>query len=145
MKNYYQIIGVDKDASQETIKNAYLLKVKKYHPDLYAGDKDFALAKTSELNEAYEILKDENKRAEYDAKINKPKKQWSIKKWWQQLKQNWEIYKESHRVDDTPKKKKEKPKLSKEEQQLKNDKNKLTAFINATIVAIIVILLLLLI
>ena len=143
MKNYYQIIGVDVDATQETIKNTYFLKVKKYHPDLYNGDKNFAMQKTSELNEAYDVLKDETKRAEYDKKILKTKKPSSFKVWLKTVKQNFDIWQDNMKPDSKPGK--EKPKLSDEEQQQKNDKNKLTAFIIATAVAILVILLLLLI
>ena len=71
MKDYYKIIGVDKNSDFKTIKNTYLLKLKKYHPDVYAGDKVFAQTKTSELNEAYDVLKDEKLRKEYDLKLNK--------------------------------------------------------------------------
>ena len=138
MKNYYQIIGIDTDASQETIKNAYLLKIKKYHPDLYAGDKNFALQKTSELNEAYEVLKDETKRAEYNKKIN-IKQNKTIKDWWKDLTRQWQDMKKMYDMSKK-KKKKNSPKLTKEEQQLKNDKKKLTSLILITLIAIFVIL-----
>lgn len=150
MKNYYQIIGVDVDSSQETIKNAYLLKIKKYHPDVYAGDKDFAMQKTTELNQAYDVLKDEAKRAEYDKKYNihknaphiSPIKEWwiGIKLWWQNYKQMYEIGK----AEKKKRKKKEKPKLSKEAQQEKNDNKRLIMLIIATVIAILLILLVLL-
>lgn len=152
MKNYYQIIGVDVDSSKETIKNAYLLKIKKYHPDVYTGDKDFAMQKTLELNQAYEVLKDETKRAEYDKKNNihqnstriSPIKEWwiGIKLWWKNYKQMYEIGKENKKKDKK-KKKKEKPKLSQEEQQERNDNKKLILLIGATIIAILIILLIL--
>lgn len=74
MKNYYEIIGVDKYANEQTIKNAYLFKLKKYHPDLYLGDKTFAEQKTKELNIAYDTLKDANLRKVYDEKIGIHKK-----------------------------------------------------------------------
>lgn len=151
MKNYYQIIGVDVDSSKETIKNAYLLKIKKYHPDIYTGDKDFAMQKTLELNQAYEVLKDETRRAEYDKKnnihknstrISPIKECWiGIKLWWQNYKQMYEIGKADKQKEK--KKKKEKPKLSKEEQQAKNDNKKLIMLIVATIIAILIILLIL--
>lgn len=143
MKNYYQIIGVDQEASQETIKHAYLLKIKKYHPDTYAGDKDFALEKTRELNEAYEVLKDETKRAEYDGTIVKTKKSSPFWNWLKFIKKNFDVWQDNMKPDS--KQKKEKPKLSKEEQQIKDDKKKLTWLIIGTIIAIVVILLLLLI
>lgn len=70
MKNYYQIIGVNSNADFATIKNEYLRKMKKYHPDVYVGDKAFAMQKTAELNEAYNVLKDKNLREQYNLKIN---------------------------------------------------------------------------
>ena len=70
MKNYYEIIGVDVGADFNEIKAAYLVKIKEYHPDVYAGDKSFAVEKTAELNEAYNTLKDEELRKEYDLKNN---------------------------------------------------------------------------
>ncbi len=70
MKNYYEIIGVDVGADFSEIKAAYLVKIKEYHPDVYAGDKSFAVEKTAELNEAYNTLKDEELRKEYDLKNN---------------------------------------------------------------------------
>lgn len=147
MKNYYQIIGVDSTASQDTIKHAYLLKLKKYHPDVYSGDKAFAQAKTTDLNEAYEILKDEQKRAEYDKKIklNEPKKE-TLKDRWQKFRELLKQYKQmfGRKTSSNKKKKKEKQKLTKEQQQEKNDKKKLTALIFGTLVAIVVILLIML-
>ena len=70
--NYYEILGVSKTASYEEIKNYYKTLVKKYHPDLYQGDKTFAEKKTQEINVAYDILSDSNKRAEYDLELNPP-------------------------------------------------------------------------
>lgn len=70
MKNYYEIIGVDVGADFSEIKSAYLVKIKEYHPDIYVGDKSFAVEKTAELNEAYNTLKDEELRKEYDLKNN---------------------------------------------------------------------------
>ncbi len=67
--NYYQILGVSKNASQEELKDAYKTLVKKYHPDLYQGDKTFAEKKTKEINVAYDILSNPTTRAEYDEEI----------------------------------------------------------------------------
>ena len=64
--NYYEILKVSKNANQEQIKNAYKLLVKKYHPDLYVGDKEFAEKKLREINEAYKILSDFDTKKEYD-------------------------------------------------------------------------------
>lgn len=69
---FYEILGVSKNASQEEIRNAYKTLVKKYHPDLYQGDKSFAEKKTKEINEAYDILSDSGKRASYNAEIDPP-------------------------------------------------------------------------
>ena len=67
MKNYYKILQVDKDASPEIIKVAYKLLVKKNHPDLREGeDKKNAEEKIKEINEAYDILSNPIKKAEYD-------------------------------------------------------------------------------
>lgn len=64
-KNYYEILGVEKTASQDDIKKAYLKLAKKYHPDLNPGDAT-AGEKLKEVNEAYEILSDQTKRSNYD-------------------------------------------------------------------------------
>ncbi len=64
-RDYYEVLGVNKSASQDQIKRAYRKLAKKYHPDMNPGDKD-AEAKFKEVNEAYEILSDEEKKARYD-------------------------------------------------------------------------------
>ena len=63
-KDYYQILGVDKNASADDIKSAYRRLAKKYHPDLNKTDE--AAAKFKEINEAYEVLGDDKKRSNYD-------------------------------------------------------------------------------
>lgn len=70
-KNYYEILGVDRKASQDEIKSAYRKLVKMYHPDLHPDDKD-AAAKFKEINEANETLSDEQKRAAYDYELDHP-------------------------------------------------------------------------
>jgi len=64
-KDYYDILGVDKDASQKEIKKAYRKLAKKYHPDMNDGDEQ-ASEKFKEISEAYEILSDPDKRKRYD-------------------------------------------------------------------------------
>ena len=70
MKNYYEILEVDKNASDEVIKVAYKSLVKKYHPDLKEGqEKQNAENKIKEINEAYDILSDKFKKSEYDENL----------------------------------------------------------------------------
>ena len=64
MKDYYEILGVSKEASEEEIKSAYRKLANKYHPDV-SKDKN-ATEKMAEVNEAYTTLKDPEKRAAYD-------------------------------------------------------------------------------
>ncbi|MFW5873265.1 MAG: molecular chaperone DnaJ [Halanaerobiaceae bacterium] len=64
-KDYYEILGVDKDADQKEIKKAYRKLAKKYHPDRNPDDPE-ASEKFKEISEAYGILSDEDKRARYD-------------------------------------------------------------------------------
>ncbi|MDR0508674.1 MAG: molecular chaperone DnaJ [Candidatus Methanoplasma sp.] len=64
--DYYEILGVGKDASQDDIKKAYRSLAKKYHPDVTDLSKEEAEAKFKEVSEAYEVLSDEEKRKLYD-------------------------------------------------------------------------------
>ena len=64
-KDYYEVLGVEKNADEATIKKAYRSLAKKYHPDMNPGDKT-AEAKFKEVNEAYSVLSDKDKRAKYD-------------------------------------------------------------------------------
>lgn len=66
MKDYYELLEVHPNASQEIIKKAYATLAKKYHPDTTKFDKDFAKNKMAEINEAYEILSNAQKRSDYD-------------------------------------------------------------------------------
>lgn len=64
-KDYYSVLGVNKNASDDEIKSAYRKLAKKYHPDLNPGNKE-AEEKLKEVNEAYSVLSDKQKRANYD-------------------------------------------------------------------------------
>lgn len=64
-RNYYEILGVSKNASAKDIKKSYYQLAKKYHPDTNKGDPD-ANQKFQEVSEAYEVLSDDTKRKEYD-------------------------------------------------------------------------------
>ena len=69
-KNYYEILGVNKNATQDEIKNAYHKLAMKFHPDRHVNDseeeKKKAEEKFKEISEAYEVLSNEEKRKEYD-------------------------------------------------------------------------------
>ena len=65
-KDYYETLGVDKGASQDEIKSAFRKLAKQYHPDICKEDKETAEAKFKEIQEAYSVLSDENKRKQYD-------------------------------------------------------------------------------
>ena len=71
MINYYKELGVNNNASKQEIKLAYLSMLKKYHPDVYDGDPEFAQNKTALINECYATLKDDEKRKAYDIELEK--------------------------------------------------------------------------
>lgn len=80
MKNYYEILQVNQNASLEIIEKAYKVLAKRYHPDIQTDAKKKAFAETrlKEINEAYDVLSDEFLREQYDLELEK------------QTKQNWE-------------------------------------------------------
>ena len=65
-RDYYEVLGIDRNASGEQIKGAYRKLALKYHPDSYKGDKDEAEQKFKELAEAYEVLSEPVNRQRYD-------------------------------------------------------------------------------
>lgn len=70
MLTYYDILGVSNRADQNEIKEAYRKLQKKYHPDVYqGGDIELATEKIKQVNEAYSVLSDETKKAEYDQRM----------------------------------------------------------------------------
>ena len=66
---HYDILGVSKGATQEEIRKAYIKLIKRYHPDLYYGDKKYAEKRTQEINNAYDVLSDAEAKRKYDAEI----------------------------------------------------------------------------
>lgn len=65
-KDYYQVLGVNKNSTDDEIKKAYRKLARQYHPDLNRDNPQAAEAKMKEINEAYDVLKDKEKRAQYD-------------------------------------------------------------------------------
>jgi len=65
-KDYYEILGVSRNATPEEIKKAYRQLVKKWHPDRHQENKQIAEEKFKEIQEAYEVLSDSQKKALYD-------------------------------------------------------------------------------
>ncbi len=62
MKDYYEILGIQKSATKDEVKKAFRKLASKYHPDKKGGDE----AKFKEISEAYSTLSDDKKRSEYD-------------------------------------------------------------------------------
>lgn len=65
-RDYYEVLGVDRNASQDEIKKAFRKKARQYHPDVNRDNPKEAEEKFKEANEAYEVLSDETKKAQYD-------------------------------------------------------------------------------
>lgn len=65
-RDYYEVLGVDKNVSDDDLKKAYRRLAKKYHPDANPNNKEEAEKKFKEVNEAYEVLSDKQKRSMYD-------------------------------------------------------------------------------
>ena len=73
MKNYYEILQVNENASNEIIEKAYKVLAKKYHPDLQKDDKVKTITekKLKEINEAYDVLSNEFLKEQYDLELKK--------------------------------------------------------------------------
>lgn len=70
MKDYYELLEVNKNASDDTIKKVFRILIKKNHPDLFEGkEKTKAEEKVKQLNEAYEILSNKDKRLKYNEEL----------------------------------------------------------------------------
>ncbi len=69
MENWYQVLGVSSEASEDEIKASYRKLAKKYHPDAHPGDQECE-KHFKEISEAYSILSDSKKRKEYDEKFH---------------------------------------------------------------------------
>ena len=74
-RDYYEVLGVDKGADEQTLKKAYRSLAKKYHPDMNPDNKE-AEQKFKEVNEAYAVLSDSEKRAQYDPPDGRPRIVW---------------------------------------------------------------------
>lgn len=70
---YYEILEISENASQEVIHMAYKALCKKYHPDVYQGDKSYAEEQMKKINEAYTVLSDVEKRKQYDDSLKNNK------------------------------------------------------------------------
>lgn len=87
MKDYYQILEIDPNASPEVLQQAYRALVRKHHPDLYhLSDKSRMTGIIQDLNEAYDTLSDPRRRARYDAQRSKQQTAPRPKSWQAQLK-----------------------------------------------------------
>ena len=74
-KSYYDVLGIQRDATNEQIKRAYRNQIKFFHPDVFCGSPEIAEMKSKELNEAYSVLIDASKRAAYDEWLSNHERQ----------------------------------------------------------------------
>lgn len=73
MENYYDILEIKENASNEVIKAAYKTLAKKYHPDNWKGKEEFANQRFLEIRKAYEVLSDETLKRQYDEQLKQMK------------------------------------------------------------------------
>lgn len=103
MKNYYEILEVNKKASKEVIEKAYKVLVKKYHPDQYRGEKQiYAETKLKEINEAYRVLSDEFLKEQYDIELEKEMENFYARKYQKEnQKSTYRQYEEDSKQSNT--------------------------------------------
>ena len=107
MKTLYEILEVSENASKEIVEKAYKVLAKKYHPDLQAeGDKQEAEKKMKQINEAYEVLSDEEKRKEYDLKLAQERSKEEVQKQ-SQSEYNQNQYRQPYQTQTKPMSEKE--------------------------------------
>ena len=123
MKNYYEILQVNENASNEKIEKAYKVLAKKYHPDLQKDDKVKTITekKLKEINEAYDVLSNEFLKEQYDLELKKEREKELEKKYGKQT-----YGTEKNNFYEPPQK--TAPKVEKTEQ--KNSTSTLTEIIN---------------
>lgn len=100
MKNYYEILEVDKNASQEVIEKAYKTLAKKYHPDLQQGaiQQEYA-EKMKIINQAYDVLSDSARRSQYNQQIENEQNQTiSIEEQQRIMRENYELKQQINRM-----------------------------------------------
>ena len=118
MKTLYEILEVSQTASKEVIEKAYKTLVKKYHPDLQSEeDKKQAERTMKQLNEAYEILSDDEKRKEYDQTLEEARKQEEQYKQSQEQVSQEELRKENHKTKEEIRKSKQMERKKKKNMQ----------------------------
>lgn len=127
MENHYLTLNLNENATSEQIKSAYISLMKKYHPDLYQGDKVFAEEMSTKINNAYTILSCEKTKQDYDEKLKTSK---NIKK---------QIISQKKTFSKKLEKESFSKKISKLVQKMKS--NKIVLSILITLLSILIILL----
>lgn len=130
MKNYYQFLGIDLNSTEEEIKKSFKLYAFKMHPDKHNGDKFFE-ERFKEINQAYEVLSDQNKKRLYDSELKRKEinvqsfasKENSLRK-----KEHELVIKEKQLQSKEKELKKRIEDLSKKEEKIRKESNEL--FIN---------------
>lgn len=114
MSNLYEILEVSEKASKEVIEKAYKVLAKKYHPDLQKeGDKENAEIKMKQINEAYEILSDDERRNQYDIELQAKREEARKKEIENEVKKNIKVQEVEKNI------------YNKEEGKIENYKNNL--------------------